>query len=247
MGVTGRIRSLGESDGSGGLSGGALSARIGETLSEAFRAEGLVIDNPAIEDGISSMVEALYANQAAEAPDVLVLVVRSPSVNAAALPGQLIVVFSGLVEELESSDQCAAVLAHELGHIARGDPTRQILREMGLGVLAMATGARQGAVLVQSLMREAVSLSYSRKYEERADNYALDILESAGLDPASFARALQIISSNQGPQGGVGARYLDPHPDIDLRIENAFDRSSVAEYQSIDVDWGQFQQAVRTH
>lgn len=65
------------------------------------------------------------------------------------MPGGLIILFRGLIDAAESSDEVAAVYAHELGHVVARDPTRIALRSAGsIGVLGLLLGDFAGGAVV---------------------------------------------------------------------------------------------------
>ncbi len=219
--------------------GRLLSDRLREFTERELRAGELVISDGPIIESIDTIVGRLNEAPSIDLPRFTVLVIRSDIVNAMALPGGLIVVYTGLIETLSSADEFAAILAHEIGHVARGDPTRQLIRSAGLGVINLLFGSG-GEVLIERLFREAVALSYAKRYELRADEYAISTMEQAGLNPGALGRALErlkLLMSDNRPL----FRYLDPHEDIDTRIARSLSRSLSDDYDTIEIEWEELQ------
>ena len=218
----------------------SVGKRIGERLrsfaENEIRSGDLLITEGAIIESIDTIVRRFEKAPQIEVPTVSVLVIRSDLVNAMTFPGGLIVVYTGLVELLSGADEFAAILAHEMGHAANRDPTRQLIRSAGIGVVTLLIGSG-GEVLIERIIREAVGLSYARRYELRADEYALTILEQSGIDPGALGRALEQIKSIIPDGGSQMARYLDPHEDIDERIARSMARSGNGGYDTIDISW----------
>jgi len=100
-------------------------------------------------------------------------------VNALALPGGNIIVFSGLVKETESENELAFILAHELGHYAKRDHLRGLGRSL---VLLTASAALFGTdsyvtnFLMNSLL--TVEMKFSQHQETAADLWALDLINT---------------------------------------------------------------------
>jgi len=67
----------------------------------------------------------------------------------------------------------------------------------------------------------------SRRAEDRADSFAVDLLASAGLDPSSFAAALGRIR-DAAPRNSPLLQYFDPHSPVDQRILQAAERAKRA-------------------
>lgn len=101
----------------------------------------------------------------------------SDQVNAIALPGGKIVVFSGLVDKLESENELLMVLGHELGHYAQRDHLRGLGR--GLGVVLLTTllfglDSSAGDMVANTFVN--FQLEYSKEQESGADRFGLELL-----------------------------------------------------------------------
>ncbi|MBW1839063.1 MAG: M48 family metallopeptidase [Deltaproteobacteria bacterium] len=99
------------------------------------------------------------------------------NVNAMALPGGNIIVFSGLIKEVESENELSFVLAHELGHFANRDHLRGLGRMLVLLTISTALLGGDNFVnefLINSLLN--VEMKFSQKQEKMADLFALDLL-----------------------------------------------------------------------
>ena len=222
---------------------GAITERIREIAEAGVRGNSLIVEDPFVAAQVEQILSAISGTMQ-YSRKVTVLIVRSPMVNAAALPGGLIVVYAGLIRKLDSADEFAAVLAHELGHVANRDPLRQILRSLGLSAIAVLVGGNQAEILIERLTREAITLTYAKKYESRADDFALDAIEEAGLDPGLFAQALRNLAEpDEGVRSAV-VRYLDPHDTIEERVAKSLRRSSGSGYASLGIDWRTFKSRV---
>lgn len=113
---------------------------------------------------------------------VTIEVVRKPATNAMALPGGHVVIFSQLIEEAESPDEVAGVLAHELGHVHHLHSNQALIRHLGVGVVLQSLGGQMGALAETSLM-----LSNSRAAEREADAFAARQLSRAGISTRGMA------------------------------------------------------------
>jgi predicted Zn-dependent protease len=156
------------------------------------------------------------------------VVLDTNTVNAFTLPGGVIVVCAGLLRSLGSSEELAAVIAHEAGHVANHDVSRTMARQMGLSALLSLFGAREAEVLVQRLLGELINQRYSREVEEKADATALRILERADIDPGALADAFTRLerTGEKAPQNVL--KYLESHPDLEGRIARAREASREA-------------------
>lgn len=153
--------------------------------------------------------------------EVDITVLDHDLVNAFAMPGGRIVLFRGLIEEAESPDEVAAVLAHELGHVVNRDPTRDALRLAGsVGVLGLIFGDFAGGTVVLMLANELINAKYSQSAETGADDYAHALLTEADLPPAALGTFFERLRDEYGDAEGLAAHF-STHPQMTARIEAA--------------------------
>jgi Zn-dependent protease with chaperone function len=149
---------------------------------------------------------------------IKVTVVKSEIVNAFALPGGHIVVYTGLLNRLQSYPELAALLGHEFTHVNNRHATRSIFRQMGSRIFFAVLFGRFGSVtgvLVDQAERFK-SLHYSRSLEKEADLSALDILKERNIDPKGFTDLFQHLKES-APASEM-PEFLESHPDIDKRV-----------------------------
>ncbi|MEM9319778.1 MAG: M48 family metallopeptidase [Pseudomonadota bacterium] len=178
-------------------------------------------------DGLAALaaMEARLTDGADLPLPLTVRVVREASVNATALSGGHVTIHSGLLQAAEEPDEVAAILAHEIGHVAHRDVTRSQIRAMGsYGLIGLLFGdvfgisAAAGAAVTVSAVIDA---SYSRDAEMRADAYAHEMMRDAGLPPQALGTFFARIQAQHG-QVELGAmRHLASHPDMMERIQAA--------------------------
>ena len=186
---------------------------LGEYFVDSFEAN----EDEALRRRLQTLLDNLPADSPLHKYSFTVQLVKNNEVNALALPGGHIVVFSGLVEQAESENELAMVLAHELGHFAHRDHLKRLGRGLGLSVAAMLVFGEDSAIsrLVSNLFLVTES-SYSRQQESDADRFGLELLVNsyghAGGATDFFARV--------GKKAGSRAPYLlASHPHPDDRIE----------------------------
>jgi predicted Zn-dependent protease len=157
------------------------------------------------------------------------LILDSAEINAFAAPGGLIFISRGLLRCADSEDAVAAILAHEIGHVAKQHGLKAIktarfkdaglaigmaaVEELGPSELAQVTAAFSGTI--DDITSTLVNSGYSRSAEKEADLAAVDILKRAGYDPNALARMLKVMDSRLKP-GAPG--FAKTHPDPEDRI-----------------------------
>ncbi len=200
------------------------------------------LDDRVVNRAFSTIMNRLTPGLSAMAPGlppVRVVVLDSPEINAFALPGGIVCVYTGLMRTLDSPEEMAAILSHELSHVAHRDPLALLARRVGVAALAgILTGGR-GGDLARTLAQTLVNVSYGRDAEDRADAFALKLLARSGIAPSAFAEALERIGK-EAPRAPGLLLWIDMHSPIDERIARAGAQArklSVASSRRIPVDW----------
>ena len=175
------------------------------------------------DDGNAAM-RAMYdrLNPTPDLPyDVQIHILDHDMVNAFALPGGRIVFFRGLIDQADNPEEVAAVLAHEIGHVVNRDPTRDALRSAGsLGVLGLLFGDFAGGTITLFLANQLINASYSQSAETTADDYAHDLLDTAGVSPAALGTMFERLLDEHGDAEGIIAHFMS-HPQMGARIAAA--------------------------
>lgn len=144
-------------------------------------------------------------------------------VNAFALPNGRIYVFRGILETTETEDELAAILAHEVGHIAGRHSLKQFRLSLGIGLLADLLNLNKRGETIQSLANLAATLyalGYSRQHERDADTYAFKLALLAGYDPKGSVTLFEKFAKGEG-KPSRWLTYLSTHPPSRERLERA--------------------------
>jgi len=164
-------------------------------------------------------------------------VVDQAAPNAFALPDGHLYVSRGLVELANSEDELAAVLAHEVVHVAARHHAQQQTRATGVGLLALP-GLLAGAViggplgeLVQVpilVLGSGLVAAYGRDQEREADEVGQRLAAEAGYDPGALASYLVTLEAWTAHQQGAHREpgFFDMHPSTPERAANARERAA---------------------
>lgn len=165
-----------------------------------------------------------------------VVVFRHNAVNAFAIPGKKIGVFTGLLQVARTQDQLAAVMGHEVAHVTeRHSAEQQARRDLTAAALEAAASAAEkqtgkegtGDLVMQGgeiAAQYGLFLPFSREHESEADEVGVRLMARAGFDP----RAAVELWQNMQQLGGGGPEFLSTHPSHETRIEDLNDLMSDA-------------------
>lgn len=147
-------------------------------------------------------------------------VIDSPNINAMSAPGGFIYISSGFIQALPDEDAIAAVLAHEIAHVAHRDGVNAISNAkllsalsdasaQGVSIAAGQMGSTEISMLTDALSHSVTGVTeklltkgFDRSQEYRADLYAAQLLQRAGYDPAALVRVLKILENETGKEHG---------------------------------------------
>jgi predicted Zn-dependent protease len=190
----------------------AWERRIGEAaLQEALLQQEILREGPVVE-AISEITARLTSHIANSRYRFAVTVVRSPVVNAFALPGGYVVVFTGLIQAAKSPEEVAGVLGHEITHVLERHGLERIVHTLGIVAMAqMIMGQQQGLVgLAKQLGVELITLKYSREQETEADLLGLRLLCKAKVDPNGLVAFFERLAQSDNEKGRI--ELLSTHP-----------------------------------
>jgi predicted Zn-dependent protease len=136
--------------------------------------------------------------------------------NAFCTPGGFIYVYTGLMKFVESEDELAGIIAHEVAHGDLRHSTDQLTKQYGIQVL-IALLTDSDSRLLADIGANLVQLSYSRSDESEADRYAVRYLKDTPYSPTAFADFFQRMLQKDGNMGLF--QFLSTHPDPGNRVE----------------------------
>ena len=174
-----------------------------------------------VADAVVREIPASYQNSTAQWQVVLF---ESDQINAFALPGGRIGVYTGLFKAVKDQNQLAAVLGHEVSHVLARHSNERLsqsqLANLGMTAADMAlagSSVRQPAMAALGLGAQVgVLLPYGRIQESEADVLGLQLMASAGFDPAQAIPLWQNMGA--ASKGKQTPEFLSTHPSGQSRI-----------------------------
>ena len=203
--------------------------RQGDPFRESVLDRQEVCNNPAGQAALEQLGARLLPAGIAGIPLTLD-VVQVRDVNAFALPGNHIIVYSGLIAKAETPEMLAGVLAHEMGHLEMRHPTRGLIEQLGLGV---AINLVAGNSNIGNLGRLMAAMSYTRDMERQADERAIVLLHNAGVRADGLAAFFQLLKKDEKLH--IPA-LLSDHPGLEERAAATKQDDSGGPAMS-DKDW----------
>jgi Zn-dependent protease with chaperone function len=182
--------------------------------------KGTLNRNPAQLERVRSIVNRLIPATAAFRPDARqwqweANILSAPEINAWAMPGGKIAVYTGLIEKLQvTDDELAAVIGHEIAHALREHARERASEQMvASGVISVGSAllglGNLGAKGAEFAYMGLLGLPNSRRHETEADRIGVELAARAGFDP----RAAISLWQKMGRAGGSGGpSFMSTHP-----------------------------------
>lgn len=156
-------------------------------------------------------------------------VIKDGTLNAFAGPGGHVFLFSGLIDTMETADELAAVICHEVGHVSARHLAQRIEQNKKIGLMTMAgilAGVLVGGKAANAIITGAsaagiqAQLNYSREDERQADQLGFKYMDAAGFDPSGIITVLEKLDKSQWMGADRVPPYLLTHPGGAERISN---------------------------
>ena len=190
-----------------------------------------IIDDPIIVDYVNTVGNRIVSVIEEPLFNYRFHVINVDTYNAFAIPAGYIFINSGLVAAMDSEDELAGILAHEIAHVNARHISQKIERSRKIGWATLAgmaagvlIGAAGGAEAGQAVSQgskaasAAAQLSYSRENEIQADQLGLIYLNDAGYDGNGLLKILKKMRTKQWFSTEQIPTYMRTHPAIDDRI-----------------------------
>jgi len=148
-------------------------------------------------------------------------VLRDPSPNAFALPNGHVYVHTGMLARLDDEDQLAALLAHEINHVAghHGIIEHRATRKKTIAGMVLGGLGPWGGVI--SLGLQTSVYGFSRELEQEADDRAVEVLVASRYDPHALPDMLDILGRDYEGLSPRTSSVWSTHPEVRARAETS--------------------------
>ncbi|MGA7181339.1 MAG: M48 family metallopeptidase [Thiobacillaceae bacterium] len=201
----------------------ASAQSYAQTLGTA-KQKGNLDANPALTQRVKRITDRLIIQAGNMSPasrnwQWSVAVINEPTLNAWCMPGGKMVIYSGIIQTLNlTDDEIAQIMGHEISHALLGHGRERMSRAM-----ATQAGLQLGSVLagrditgLSPVADIALTLPNSRESESEADRYGIELAARAGYDPHAAVRLWEKMSQ---ASKGQPPQFLSTHPSPANRIQ----------------------------
>jgi len=156
--------------------------------------------------------------------------------NAFSIPGGYIYVTYDLFDSIQSDDELAGILAHEIAHVIHNHAlkqTRDNTKFTLLTILAVLLTGEPDVGVLGKLTTITFLNQYSREYEEEADLTAIDLLTKTEYNPVGFLTFLERLYTREMFKPEVNLGIFQTHPETESRVNYVKDK---LKERGIDID-----------
>ena len=200
---------------------------MGEKFDVMVRSNLPVIEDPEVKQYVDYMLARLVKAIPPQPFTFKATTILHNSLNAFAVPGGYVYVFTGLIMNLDKEEELAGVLAHELAHVTQRHVASRLqkaqfvtLGSLLLAVAGVAAGGAGGGALAMGALGagQSAMLNYSRLDENEADQIGLQYLIAAGYPPDGMVAGFKVLRQKSWMSGISVPTYLSTHPALGDRI-----------------------------
>jgi predicted Zn-dependent protease len=195
--------------------------RQGQEEIKHIDAENGIVNDPVLNNWVQSIAENLKRERARPDINYTFKIIDTDDINAFSLPGGFIYVNFGMLNFVNSDDELAGVMGHEMGHVERRHvvtlPAKAQAINLLIGILSIFSVF---AYRFGGLIGSAALYKISRQDELQADQYGLMLMSRAGYDPNAMVSFMDRLGKEYGEGGDVLAKYFEDHPGSQARVSH---------------------------
>jgi beta-barrel assembly-enhancing protease len=205
--------------------------KLGNKIIEFLKRSNDSVVSDSVINSINTIRNRICISNNIDTTEVKIHLFYNGDINAFALPGNNMVIYSGIIDFCNNPEELASVMAHEIAHIKYRHMVKKLTKEIGISVLATLSGGQSGSEILREVVRIISSTSFDREMEREADTSAVRFLARANIDPENFANLLFRLSrKNDVPEN---FEWISTHPASKNRTAEILKLKEVMKFKTI--------------
>lgn len=227
-----------------------LEDRLNRWTIRHFENEYEKVSDKRVDSLIISMTADLMEHNNFQHKKFEYIVLKSEEINAFALPGNTIIIFSGLLNFAETQEEFLGIMAHEIAHIEENHVVKKLSKEIGIAAIFSLFSGSNNLEVIKEIARITSSTAYDRGLERDADSLAVNYLVKANIHPQGYINVMERFAKelNDVP---YELRWISSHPDTEERVmtlQNMVDNIFRDDFKKRDeYIWNQLIEYIQQH
>jgi predicted Zn-dependent protease len=199
--------------------------KLGEQMKKELSKELTLLNNADINSYVKALGKKVALKAAKDTPKGIKITFKvvddDKTVNAFAIPGGTIYMYTGLLKAAENEAEVMAVLGHEVAHVTKRHVAQRLVAAYGLqAILDVTLGKNPGLLgqLVGGITGNGVLLKHSRDAERESDEVGFKYMVAADYNPQGYVTFFSKLAKASGPEF---LAVLQTHPHPEERVKNA--------------------------
>jgi predicted Zn-dependent protease len=192
--------------------------KMGDLFLEFFTNEDKEITDTIVVQRVSLLVRKICESNDIDPSGIKVHILKNDDVNAFAIPGRHLIIYSGLIAQADNQQELCGVIGHELAHIELDHVMKKLVSEVGFGALVSITTGGTGTETIKSIAKLLSSSAFDRALEKEADLKSVEYLSNAEINPEGLAAFLEKMSQEEG-KANQYLSWMSTHPESRKRAK----------------------------
>lgn len=213
-------------------------AELSEFINDHLMTDFDIIQNQSLDSSIQIIASRLLSNMDTMSYAYKFHLVEDSEANAFTTLDGNIYIFTGLIRSVDSAEELALVLAHEIGHAEHRHVIKKLIKTLGIEtVFSILTGG--DPVLISEISKLTLSTSFDRFNEEEADDFALQLAYKSKINPRRLAQFFLKLKAENKSSLQDELNFISTHPMSNDRIKKSsdFELSDDFKELSIPLNW----------
>ncbi|AWW30709.1 peptidase M48 [Echinicola strongylocentroti] len=188
-----------------------LEERLGEELWELYSRESDEVTNDTLRTAMDSIISVICDANAIDVDNIKLRILKKDEVNAFAMPDGYLVLYTGLIKNVDKQEELTGVICHEIAHIQQNHVMKKLAKEVGISVLVSLTTGSSGTGIAE-VAKLLSSTAFDRDQEREADMKAAEYMKNAQVSPEHLANFLYKMSLDDH-EAVTYFTWISSHPD----------------------------------
>ncbi|WP_137401595.1 M48 family metallopeptidase [Echinicola rosea] len=211
-------------------SSGKLEERLGEELWKIYSQETDEVTNDTLRTAMDSIIREICNANAIDVDNIKLRILKKDEVNAFAMPDGYLVLYTGLIRNVDKQEELTGVICHEMAHIQQNHVMKKLAKEVGISVLVSLTTGSSGTGVAE-VAKLLSSSAFDRDQEREADMKAAEYMKNAQVSPEHLANFLYKMSLDDHEAMKYFA-WISTHPDGKERSTAIVDNFNMEDTQN---------------